>query len=117
MPTLPTIYDLYLLVAIILIAMCFFHYAPLYKRKQKKDTIPPPKKTRKYTSFDNDFIEIEKLARLSSNKVERDEVTRLIYLYRNEYKAHPEMRFNSQILEGINNRVRKPFVSQFQPLN
>ena len=94
---------------VIAITMTYFHFS-----KDKKDDIGEeiPKLKKKYGSFEDEFNEIAYMAMLSSNKKEKDEVIRRIYLYKNQYKDNPEIRFNGEILEGLNNRTSSYFISQ-----
>ena len=101
------------IVAAIFLALVYFHFFP---RKIKVEIVKEDK-DEIITQFEKDFIELQKLAWLSKNKVERDMVTKLIYHFKIIHSNNPETRYNSQILEGINNRVRREFASQFKPLN
>ena len=99
---------------VIAITMTYFHFA----QEKKEDIVEEiPKQKKKYGNFEDEFNEIADMAMISSNKLEKDEVTRRIYLYKNQYKDNQETRFNVQILEGLNNRVNTQYISQYQFLN
>lgn len=107
-----------IIVCVIASAFCFFHYADAYLESDKEGKIilTPPLTLKK--DLKSDFSAIENKARLSISVQEKEEVQKMIDIFKEQYSHYSETRYNVQILQCINRmRNKTVFTYKFEFLN
>ena len=108
----------FIITCVIASALFFFHYVDAYLDSDTKGKIilTPPLPLKK--DFKKDFSTIESKARLSISVQEKEEVQKMIDIFKEQYSHYSETRYDVQILQCINRmRNKTVFTYNFEFLN